>query len=167
MRSIEHGNLLDDESIRLLGARDAYLVPTLVTYWALKQEGMNHGLPRGSWDKVDAVLGEGLAALERAARGGVRIVFGTDLLGGMHRHQSHEFRLRAEVQPPLEIVRSATIVAADLLGMTGQIGVVAPDAHADLLVVDGDPLEDAEVLADPAAYLRAVVQAGRLVVDRR
>ena len=56
----EHGNLLDDESIRLLGARDAYLVPTLVTYWALKQEGMNHGLPRGSWDKVDAVLGEGL-----------------------------------------------------------------------------------------------------------
>jgi imidazolonepropionase-like amidohydrolase len=167
VRSIEHGNLLDDESIRLLGARDAYLVPTLVTYWALKQEGMNHGLPRGSWDKVDAVLGEGLAALERAARGGVRIVFGTDLLGGMHRHQSHEFRLRAEVQPPLEIARSATIVAADLLGMTGQIGVVAPDAHADLLVVDGDPLEDAEVLADPAAYLRAVVQAGRLVVDRR
>ena len=113
---------------------------------------MNHGLPRGSWDKVDAVLGEGLAALERAARGGVRIVFGTDLLGGMHRHQCHEFRLRAEVQPPLEIVRSATIVAADLLEMTGQIGVVAPDAHADLLVVDGDPLEDAEVLADPAAY---------------
>ena len=103
-------------------------------------------------------------ALERAARGGVRIVFGTDLLGG---HQSHEFRLRAKVQPPLEIVRSATIVAADLLEMTGQIGVVAPDAHADLLVVDGDPLKDAEVLADPAAYLRAVVQAGRLVVDRR
>ena len=59
VRSIEHGNLLDDESIRLLRACDAYLVPTLVTYWALKQEGMNHGLPRGSWDKVDAVLGEG------------------------------------------------------------------------------------------------------------
>jgi imidazolonepropionase-like amidohydrolase len=51
--------------------------------------------------------------------------------------------------------------------MTGQIGVVAPDAHADLLILDGDPLEDAEVLADPAACLRAVVQAGRLVVDRR
>jgi imidazolonepropionase-like amidohydrolase len=167
VRSIEHGNLLDDESIRLLDAQGAYLVPTLVTYWALKQEGMEHGLPRDSWEKVDAVLGAGLSALERAARGGVRIVYGSDLLGGMHRHQSHEFRLRAEVQPPLEVLRSATTVAADLLGLTGQVGVVAPGAYADLLVVDGDPLEDAGVLADPEARVRAVVQSGRLVVDRR
>jgi len=167
VRSIEHGNLLDDESVRLLRAHDAYLVPTLVTYWALEREGMEHGLPRDSREKVDAVLGAGLSALERAARGGVRIVYGSDLLGGMHRHQSSEFRLRAEVQPALEVLRSATTVAADLLGLTGEIGVVAPGAHADLLVVDGDPLEDAEVLAEPSAHLRAVVQGGRLVVDRR
>jgi imidazolonepropionase-like amidohydrolase len=167
VRSIEHGNLLDDESVQLLRARDAYLVPTLVTYWALKQEGMEQGLPRGSREKVDAVLGAGLAALERAARGGARIVFGSDLLGGMHRHQNHEFRLRAEMQSPLEVLRSATIVAADLLKMTGHVGVVAPGAHADLLIVDGDPLQDIELLADPVAHLRAVVQGGRLVVDRR
>jgi imidazolonepropionase-like amidohydrolase len=167
VRSIEHGNLLDDESVRLLREHDAYLVPTLVTYWALKQEGMEHGLPRDSWEKVDAVLGAGLSALERAARGGVRIVYGTDLLGGMHRHQGHEFRLRAEVQTPLEVLRSATTVAAELLGLTGEIGVVAPGAHADLLVVDGDPLEDVGVLADAATHLRAVVRGGRVVVDRR
>jgi imidazolonepropionase-like amidohydrolase len=167
VRSVEHGNLLDDESVRLLRAHDAYLVPTLVTYWALKQEGMEHGLSRESWEKVDAVLGAGLAALERAARGGVRVVYGSDLLGGMHRHQSQEFRLRAQVQPPLEVLRSATTVAADLIDMTGSVGVVAPGAHADLLVLDGDPLEDIAVLADPAVHLRAVVQGGRLVVDRR
>lgn len=166
VRSIEHGNLLDDESVRLLQTHDAYLVPTLVTYWALKQEGMEHGLPRDSWEKVDAVLGAGLAALEQASRAGVRIAYGSDLLGGMHRHQSHEFRLRAEVQSPLEVVRSATTVAADLVGMTGQIGLVTPGAHADLLVVDGDPLEDAGVLADQATRLRTVIQGGRVVVDR-
>jgi imidazolonepropionase-like amidohydrolase len=155
------------DCIRLLRDHDAYLVPTLVTYWALKEEGMEFGLPRDSWEKVDAVLGAGLSALERAARGGVRIVYGSDLLGGMHRHQNQEFRLRAEVQPPLEVLRSATTMAADLLGLTGEVGVVAPGAHADLLVVDGDPLEDAGVLADPASHLRVVVQGGRLMVNRR
>jgi imidazolonepropionase-like amidohydrolase len=167
VRSIEHGNLLDDESVRLLQTRDAYLVPTLVTYWALKQEGMDHGLPRDSWEKVDAVLGAGLTALEQAARGGVRIAYGSDLLGGMQRHQSHEFRLRAEVQSPLEVLRSATTVAADLLGMADQIGCLTPGAHADILVIDADPVEDAGVLADPATHVRAVIQGGRVVVDRR
>jgi len=167
VRSIEHGNLLDDESVDLLLGNDAFLVPTLVTYWALKHEGMEHGLPRSSWEKVDAVLGAGLEALERASRAGVRIVYGTDLLGGMHRHQAHEFRIRAEVQPVLEVLRSATTVAAELLGEVGEVGVIAPGARADALLLDGDPIEDVDVLADPAQHLRGVVQDGRLVLDRR
>lgn len=167
VRSIEHGNLLDDESIRLLRSHDAFLVPTLVTYWALKHEGMEHGLPRSSWEKVDAVLGAGLEALERAARAGVRIVYGSDLLGGMHRHQAHEFRIRADVQPVLDVLRSATTVAAELLGLVGEVGVIAPGARADFLLVDGDPLEDVGVLADPAQHLRCVVQVGRVALDRR
>ncbi|WAL68090.1 amidohydrolase family protein [Amycolatopsis cynarae] len=162
IRSIEHGNLLDDRSVELFREHDAFLVPTLVTYWALKQEGREYGLPESSWRKVDEVLGAGLAALDRAARGGVKLVFGTDLLGGMHRHQNHEFRLRAEVQPPLEVIRSATSVAAELVGMTGEAGTLAPGAHADLLVVDGDPLADIGVLAEPK-HLRHVIQAGRIV----
>ena len=162
IRSIEHGNLLDDRSIELFGARDAFLVPTLVTYWALKQEGREHGLPESSWRKVDEVLGAGLVALERAARGGVKLVYGSDLLGGMHRHQKHEFRLRAEVQPPIEVIRSATSIAAELVNMTGEIGTLRPGAHADLLVLDGDPLADVGVLVDPK-HLRHVVQGGDIV----
>lgn len=167
VRSIEHGNLLDDESIRLLRSHDAFLVPTLVTYWALKHEGMEHDLPRSSWEKVDAVLDKGLEALERAARAGVRIVYGTDLLGGMHRHQLHEFRIRAEVQPVLDVLRSATTVAAELLGLVGEVGVIAPGARADLLLLDADPLENIEALSDPARHLGCVIQGGRVVVDRR
>ncbi|GAB3003759.1 amidohydrolase family protein [Amycolatopsis acidiphila] len=162
IRSIEHGNLLDDRSVELFLEHDAFLVPTLVTYWALKQEGREFGLPESNWRKVDEVLGAGMAALERTARGGVKLVYGTDLLGGMHRHQSHELRLRAEVQSSLEILRSATSVAAELVGMTGEIGTLRPGAHADLLVVDGDPLSEIGVLAD-RKHLRHIIQAGEVV----
>ncbi|WP_239151587.1 metal-dependent hydrolase family protein [Virgisporangium aurantiacum] len=163
VRTIEHGNLIDDRSVSLLLSSGAFLVPTLVTYWALQDEGRTFGLPEDSWRKVAEVLDAGLGALERAFRAGVRIAYGSDLLGGMQRHQSREFRIRAEVQPPAEVLRSATTVAADLLGMAGEIGVIAPGAHADLLLVDGDPLTDAGPLSTPDTHVRTVVQAGTIV----
>ncbi|MFD6280435.1 amidohydrolase family protein [Streptomyces sp. NPDC060209] len=162
IRSIEHGNLLDDESVRLFAEYDAFLVPTLVTYWALKKEGPEFGLPADSHRKVDEVLGQGLAALERAARGGVRTAYGSDLLGGMHRHQNEEFRIRAEVQQPIDVIRAATSTAAELLGMRGKIGTLEPGAHADLVVLRGDPLTDIGFLADPANVV-GVVQGGSVV----
>nr|WP_042187409.1 amidohydrolase family protein [Kibdelosporangium sp. MJ126-NF4]CEL18060.1 Prolidase [Kibdelosporangium sp. MJ126-NF4]CTQ90711.1 Prolidase (EC 3.4.13.9) [Kibdelosporangium sp. MJ126-NF4] len=162
VRSIEHGNLIDESAVDELRKHDAFLVPTLVTYWALKKEGREFGLPEDSWRKVDEVLDAGLTALERAHRAGVRIVYGTDLLGGMHRHQNEEFRIRAEVQQPLDVIRSATSAAADLLGMSGEIGTLRTGAMADLVIVDGDPLIDIAALADPAR-IRHVVQSGVLV----
>lgn len=166
VRCVEHGNLLDDQTVRLLLDRHAFLVPTLVTYEALHREGMRHGLAEVSWRKVPEVLDSGLNALERAATAGVRLAFGTDLLGGMHGYQNEEFRIRANVQKPLDVIRSATTTAAALLRMPGQIGSLAPGAHADLIVVDDDPLTDIEVLADPAQHLRMVVQGGTIAADR-
>lgn len=166
VRCIEHGNLIDDESVRLFVEKDAYLVPTLVTYEYLRSEGPAAGLPVESQEKVGIVLDAGLEALERAWRGGVKVVFGTDLLGSMQVHQSDEFRIRGQVQPAAEILRSATVTAAELLGLSGEAGVVTEGALADLLVVDGNPLEDAEVLAQPEKSLSAVIQDGRVVVDR-
>lgn len=165
VRSIEHGNLIDDESVELFRAHSAFLVPTLVTYDRLKAEGAAAGLPPASQEKVDVVLEAGLRALERAWRGGVDVVFGTDLLGAMHPHQCAEFRIRGEVMPARDVLLSATETAARLLGAEGRLGVLAPGAAADLLVVDGDPLQDPGVLADPDRHLRAVVQAGRLVTS--
>jgi imidazolonepropionase-like amidohydrolase len=162
IRSIEHGNLIDESNVDEFLEHDAFLVPTLVTYWALKAEGREFGLPEDSWRKVDEVLGAGLAALETAHRGGVKIAYGTDLLGGMHRHQNEEFRIRSEVQPPLDVIRSATSTAADLLGMSGEIGTLREGAVADLVVLDGDPLEDIAVLAEPK-HITHVVQGGQLV----
>ncbi len=158
---IEHGNLLDDESLDLLRAHDAYLVPTLVTYWALKEEGRDFGLSETMWRKVDTVLETGLDAIRRAHEAGVKLVYGSDLLGGMHRHQNEEFRLRAKVQPTIDVIRSATTTAADLLGERGNLGVIAPGAVADLLVLDADPVTDIGVLADIGQHLIALVQDGR------
>jgi imidazolonepropionase-like amidohydrolase len=80
----------------------------------------------------------------------------------MHRHQNHEFRLRGEVQTPLEVIRSATSTAAELLNLTGEIGTLSVGAYADLLVVDGDPLADLGVLAEPK-HFRHIVQGGEVV----
>ena len=94
-----------------------------------------------------------------------RSVYGTDLLGGMHEEQLSEFTLRSQVQPPTDLLRSATTVAARLLRMKGQVGVVAPGASADLLVVDGDPLQDIGVLTDPQRRLKLVMARGCLCVN--
>jgi imidazolonepropionase-like amidohydrolase len=162
VRCIEHGNLLDQASLDLFVSNDAFLVPTLVTYERLSTEGPEHGLPAASAAKVQDVLDAGLGALEAAHRAGVNLALGTDLLGGMHRAQCEEFRIRARVQPSVDVVRAATSNAARLLNMEGLIGVVAPGAHADLLVVDENPLDDVTVLARPEQHLRLVMARGRV-----
>jgi len=163
VRSIEHGNLIDRPTAGRMAEAGAFLVPTLVTYFAIDELGRKLGFPAVSQAKVKDVLDAGLASLEIARDAGVRIGFGTDLLGETHDQQSREFAIRARALPPLEILRSATLVNAELLGRPGELGVVAPGALADLLLVDGNPLADVAPLADPEHHLRAVVKAGALV----
>ena len=166
VRSIEHGNLIDDGAAAAMAAHGAYLVPTLVIYDAVAKHGRALGFPAESLAKLDAVLHAGRAAIDVAARAGVRIGFGTDLLGESHDAQSSELLLRAEVQGAADVIRSATTVNAALLGREGQLGVVAPGALADLLLVDGDPLRDLAVLAGQGERLVLVVRGGEVVVDR-
>ena len=161
VRSIEHGNLLDDQSVSLFLEHDAFLTMNLVTYWALMEEGREFGLSQDNWEKVSTVLEGGMAALERAYRGGVNLCYGSDLLGGMQRHQSREFAVRADIVPTIDTIRSATTTAARLLDREGELGIIAPGAHGDLIVLDRDPLEDVTVLAE--AVPRHVVQGGRIV----
>ena len=166
VRCIEHGNLMDASSVALFQRTGAFYVPTLATYAALAEEGRDHGLPADQHAKVFDVLDAGLGALELAHRAGLPIAYGTDLLGGMHRRQLTELTLRAGVQPAADVLRSATTVPARLLGLDGRVGVVAPGALADLLVVDGNPLDRLAVLTDPDRHLRLVMKAGTVYRDR-
>ena len=166
VRTIEHGNLIDAATAALMKSKGAFLVPTLVTYFAIDEMGRALGFPERSLAKVKDVLDAGLASLEIAKEAGVPIGLGTDLLGETHDQQSREFSIRAEVLSPAEILRSATIVNAEILGKTGELGVVAPGALADLLVVDGDPLADLSLLEEQGKHLCTIVKAGQIVVNR-
>ncbi|HEX4213810.1 MAG TPA: amidohydrolase family protein [Candidatus Dormibacteraeota bacterium] len=167
VRTIEHGNLMDQTSVALFRERSAFLVPTLITYSALVENGAALGLSRFSLEKSRQVYDAGLASLEMADRAGLRIAFGTDLLGDMQVRQSEEFAIRARVQRPADVLRAATTTAAELLRLEGRVGVVAPGAHGDVVLARHNPLDDISHLADPERELVCVVKGGELVVDRR
>ncbi len=162
VRSIEHGNLITQEGIELLKQKQAYLVPTLSTYDRLAREGVEAGMPVALQKKVYSVLDAGIQALETAWQANVNIVFGTDLLGSMHTSQLQEFAIRREVMPASSLIQSATLKAAELFNMSDEIGTLAEGYRADLLIVDGNPLEDITVLQDPERYLKVIMKDGRI-----
>ena len=162
VRTIEHGNLVDAPTAALMAQSGAYVVPTLVTYDALANEGERFGLPKESVAKVADVREAGLRSLEIYKAAGVKMGFGSDLLGESQRLQSDEFRLRAEVLSPAEAVASATVVGAEVLGMPGRLGRLVPGALADILVVDGNPLRDVSCLLGQGERIPLVMKEGAI-----
>ena len=163
VRSIEHGNLIDEATARVMKTHGAYLVPTLSTYAALAEEGERLGWSAEMLEKLERVKSRGIEAVRIARAEGVPVVFGTDLLGHMHERQNGEFDLRLQAMGPVEALQSATIVAARLMRQEGRIGEVVAGAFADLLVVDGDPTQDLSMLTNPEQGIRLVMQGGRTV----
>jgi len=166
VRSIEHGNLIDKEAAQTLASANAFVVPTLVTYAALAEEGAVLGYGPVSVEKIAQVRDVGLHSLEICRDANVNIGFGTDLLGALENWQSKEFEIRSEVLSPIEILRSATSINALLLQRSGDLGCVAPGALADLIVVQGDPMRDIGILSRPEENLLAVIKDGRFYKDR-
>jgi len=164
VKSIEHGNLIDEESVDLMREYEITLVPTLATYRALIEEGVEAGLAADLVAKTHQVLDAGIEALEIAYKAGVHIAYGTDLLGQMHRRQNEEFDIRKEVVSAKDLIRQATVNPARLFQMDDRIGQVAIGFDADLIVVDGDPLADIGLLARPRESLKMVMKAGRIMV---
>lgn len=163
VRSLEHCNLITHETAQLAAEKGAMACPTLVTYEMLKKEGAQYGLKPDSVAKIDDVRLAGLESLKIMREAGLTMAYGSDLLGEMHRHQSEEFVIRARVLPAHEVIRSATLDAARLLQREGEIGCIAPGARADLIVVDGNPLEDMSLLTGQGAHMPLIMQGGRLI----
>ena len=162
VRSVEHANLIDAGTAAFAAERGAFVVPTLATYESLGRRGASLGLPRVSLDKLGAVSDAGVASLEILRDAGVKTGFGTDLLGAMHEDQLTEFGIRARALPNVEILRQATSLNAEMLGRSGELGTVAPDALADLIVVDGDPIADLGVLSGRGERISLVMKGGRV-----
>jgi imidazolonepropionase-like amidohydrolase len=163
VRSIEHGTLIDAETAEYVVSTGAFIVPTMAIIFALKEHGPRLGFPAVSQAKVQGVYENALRGMDCMRKAGVKIAFGTDLLGSLYVEQCREFSLRREVFSPLEILRQATSVTADLIMQAGRLGCIAPGAHADMLVVDGNPLEDIAILAADGRHLRVIMRAGELI----
>jgi imidazolonepropionase-like amidohydrolase len=166
VRSVEHANLIEADTARLMRERGAIACPTLVTFEALNNEGASFGLPATSVAKIDDVRLRGLKSLEILREAGVTMAYGTDLLGAMHRHQSEEFVIRGRVLPAIEVIRSATVNAAELIGMPGKIGIIQPEAYADFIVVDGDPLSDLSLLTEQGRHMPIIMKSGEFIKNQ-
>jgi imidazolonepropionase-like amidohydrolase len=160
VRTIEHGNLIDEPAARLMADRGAFLVANLVTYHAMKERAAPLGMSADMLAKNDVVLEAGYRSLEICKRAGVPVAYGSDLLGPLQEEQSRELLIRGEVMKPVEVIRSATTIGARLLRREGTLGVIAPGALADLLVVDGNPLVDLGLLQKQGAHLTAIMKGG-------
>jgi imidazolonepropionase-like amidohydrolase len=162
VRSIEHCTLIDRESADLMAQRGAFAVPTMATMNALAEDGKELGLPAASVEKLKGLREGAFRSLEILKAGGVKMGLGTDLLGAQHVRQSTEFSLRAQVLPAIDVLRSACAVNAELLMQEGRLGCVRKGAVADLVVVDGNPLEDIGLLAQDGERLSVIMNEGRL-----
>ena len=163
---IEHGSLIDAETARFVAERGAYITPTLVTAVALMETGRELGMSAESMRKCEFVTAGMLEGLEHMRAAGVKVAFGTDLLGPLHRQQCREFTLRSRVFTPVEVLRQATSLSAEALMMKGEIGCVTAGACADLILVDGDPLQDISLLAQDGQRLSLIVRAGEIIRNR-
>jgi imidazolonepropionase-like amidohydrolase len=166
VRTIEHGNLIDEQSAKLMKEKGAYLVANLVAYYAMKERAKEFGMTSEMLAKNELVIDGGLKSLEICKRAGIKVGYGSDLLGALQVDQSREFLLRREVLSPIEIIRQATLVGAEIVRMPGKLGVVAPGAYADILVVDGDPLRKLELLTGQGEHLSVIMKAGAFHKNR-
>lgn len=165
VRSIEHGNLIDAEVATRMAEAGAFLVPNLIAYEVLHEEGERAGLPSESLEKLALVYDAGLESLRLAKAAGVKIGSGSDLLGPLARHKTRELGIKAQVLGTRGALEATTRTNAELLRLQDEIGTITVGKRADLLLVDGQPLEDINLLAD-TKRLALIILDGRIVADR-
>ena len=165
VRTLEHGNFLDEATAQLLKTSGTYLVPTLAVYELIAAEGREHGVPENSVRKIEEALAGTYTSLEIAQDAGVTIGSGSDLLGVHQPLKARELQFKARVLGAMGALVASTATNAGILGMGDELGTVEEGKLADLLLVDGDPAADIGILEE-AERIRMVVLGGEPVVER-
>ena len=165
VRTVEHCNLIDAETAALVAEKGAYHVPTNITYWALNKHGKEFGFPQVSIDKLQMIVDAGLGAMEKTRDAGVKIGFGTDLLGPCHHYQANEFSLSAEVLGNRGALEASLETNAEIMGLEHEIGRLQPGYRADLIVVRGNPLDDIGCLENDGERIALVMKDGIVARD--
>ncbi len=168
VQSVEHAYFLDDEGIDLMLKCDVWLVPTAAAVDLVVRNGIESGIPPDVVDKAEAAIESQRATCGQALRSGVRIAMGTDAGTPWNRHGENAQELVALVSlgmSPMDAIRATTIRGAELLGLSDRLGTVEIGKTADLVLVDGDPLQDISVLSVPEC-IAMVIQDGEIVAQR-
>ena len=164
IRSIEHASILDEDAARRIVESDAYAVVTLAVKYDLLADPERAGLTPSQVSKLQAVESEVGESIRLMGETGVRIGSGSDIVGPAQDRRGREFANKARFMSPEEVIASASTVNAELFYMSDQIGTVEEGKQADLILVEGRPLEEVEVLADPDRIV-AVIKGGRIYKD--
>jgi imidazolonepropionase-like amidohydrolase len=162
VRTLEHGNLLDEEAARAIKATGAFLVPTLVTYEVTPRLGKDLGIPENNIRKMIEARERGLEALAIAHRVGVKIASGSDLLGPMQTYKGMELELKSRVLGPMGAIVATTKTNAELLRKEKDLGTIEAGKLADLILLDGDPLKDMTLFQQYQEKITLIIQGGRL-----
>ena len=145
----------------MMKASGAFLVANLIVYDVLEKFGREHGFPAAGLARLQTILDAGTRSIELADHYGVKVGYGSDLVKAPD-YQSEEFLIRGRVQKPIDVIRSATLVGAEIVGRSDELGVIAEGAIADLLAVDGNPLEDLRLLTGQGKHLALIIKDGRI-----
>ena len=168
VHSVEHAYFLDDDGIDLMLKRDVWLVPTAVAVDLVVKNGIESGIPTDVVEKAEEAIESQRATCRKALGSGVRIAMGTDAGTPYNRHGENAQELVALVSlgmSPMDAIRATTIRGAELLGLADRLGSLQVGKTADIVVVDGDPLEDISVLCAPER-IATVFQGGEIVARR-
>src|SRR5262245_21698900 len=158
--SIEHGHLMNDESIATLKKNGTYLVPTLYLMDLHRENAAKTNLPDFIRKKMEMVSEQGHSNVKKAFAAGVKIGFGTDAAVYPHGLNAHEFAVYVRLgMTPLQAIQTSTINDADLLGWTDKVGTLDAGKFADIIAVDGDPLQDITTLQ----HVKFVMKGGEVV----
>ena len=164
VRSIEHGSDIHESTAKLLVEKGAFVVPTLTVTDVLRKYRDDLDLPPMSLEKITSLYERILRAIETCERAGVKMGLGADLLGSQfHDQQGRELPLRGEVSKPINVLRSATSVNAELLQQSGRLGCIRAAACADIIVLNFDPTKSLEPFADPEVNIVLVMKDGEIV----
>ncbi len=165
-RSIEHGNLIDRATADAMASRGTYLVPTMAVFQGLHRHGRELGFSEQVIGQLAELCTLAVSALDVARSAGVKIGHGSDLEGILHPYQSDEFFLKAQVMTPRETIVAATATNAEIMGMKGELGTISAGALADVIVVDGDPLKNLQLLGSQGAHLPLIMKNGEIWKNR-
>ncbi|MCI4437005.1 MAG: amidohydrolase family protein [Ignisphaera sp.] len=168
VKVIAHADMIDDEGINLALERKAVVVPTLAVSEHIISYGKEVGLPDWAIEKESELYKHHVENIRRAYRAGVKLATGTDFWGGTkafkHGDNALEIVLFVEKvgMSPMEALRSATIIAAEVAGLENVVGSLKPGKYADIVLVDGNPLDNPRILLDKERIVM-VIKEGRIV----